>query len=324
MADVEIVKYAPELKADWDAFVQKSKNGTFQNERNYMEYHGDRFQDCSLIANVHGAPVALLPVHHNGRTASSHMGLTFGGLITSSRVSMRVMRQIFVAVVTSLQNSGFTTLIYKTVPHIYHRQPAEEDRDLLFRYGATLIRRNMFSVIEMRDRAPIQQRRLRSVKTARRSSVVVGKSDSWSEFWDMLKERLAASYQTSPVHSLSEITRLHGLFPNNISLFTACEGSAIVAGVAVYETDLNVRLQYIASSDRGRDVGALDLLLLHLLDDVYPQKRFMDLGSSNDTGDKDINFGVMEFKEGFGARAIAHDWYEIDLSKARDFTCSVA
>src|SRR5262245_60031908 len=142
MANVEIVKYAPELKADWDAFVQKSKNGTFQHERNYMEYHSDSFQDCSLIATVDGAPVALLPAHHNGKIASSHMGLTFGGLITSARVSMRLMRQVFVGVVTSLQNAGFTALIYKTVPHIYHRQPAEEDRDLLFRYGATLICRN--------------------------------------------------------------------------------------------------------------------------------------------------------------------------------------
>ena len=37
------------MRAPWDTFVQESKNGTFLFVRDYMDYHRDRFQDCSLL-----------------------------------------------------------------------------------------------------------------------------------------------------------------------------------------------------------------------------------------------------------------------------------
>ncbi|MDO4232378.1 MAG: hypothetical protein Q4D19_09610 [Lautropia sp.] len=44
----------PDDKADWDAFVRRSRNGVFLFERSYMDYHADRFADASVI--VHAAP----------------------------------------------------------------------------------------------------------------------------------------------------------------------------------------------------------------------------------------------------------------------------
>jgi hypothetical protein len=81
----------------------------------------------------------------------------------------------------------------------------------------------------------------------------------------------------------------------------------------VYESERVARLQYIAASDRGQEVCGLDLLFTHLLENVYREKRFIDFGSSNDASDIDINFGVIEFKEGFGGRPVAHDWYRMRL-----------
>ena len=46
---IDIVKYNHNMKAEWDAFVKTSKNGTFLFMRDYMEYHNDRFIDYSLL-----------------------------------------------------------------------------------------------------------------------------------------------------------------------------------------------------------------------------------------------------------------------------------
>jgi hypothetical protein len=51
-------RYCVEDKRDWNAFVRASKNGTFLFDRDYMEYHSDRFDDHSLV--VRKAPKSSL------------------------------------------------------------------------------------------------------------------------------------------------------------------------------------------------------------------------------------------------------------------------
>ena len=52
-------------------------------------------------------------------------------------------------------------LIYKTIPFIYHRVPAEEDRYSLFRVGGLLHRRDVLAVVDGRTPLGLQTRRRR-------------------------------------------------------------------------------------------------------------------------------------------------------------------
>ena len=51
MVDIRIEKYRAEYEKQWDQFIQeKSVNGTFLQERRFLNYHReDRFKDCSLL-----------------------------------------------------------------------------------------------------------------------------------------------------------------------------------------------------------------------------------------------------------------------------------
>ena len=51
---IEIVRYAPEHRAVWDALVDHARNGLFQFRRDYMDYHADRFEDLSGMALLDG------------------------------------------------------------------------------------------------------------------------------------------------------------------------------------------------------------------------------------------------------------------------------
>ena len=59
----EVVRYKPEMKAQWDSFVRKSRNGTFLFLRDYMDYHRQRFTDFSLLIYDKQSLVALLPLN---------------------------------------------------------------------------------------------------------------------------------------------------------------------------------------------------------------------------------------------------------------------
>jgi hypothetical protein len=41
--------YAEQDAEAWDKLVVESWNGTFLHQRRFLSYHGDRFQDLSLI-----------------------------------------------------------------------------------------------------------------------------------------------------------------------------------------------------------------------------------------------------------------------------------
>ena len=46
----EIKIYDGKAAIEWNEFIDKSRNGTFLFNRNYMDFHADRFQDFSLMA----------------------------------------------------------------------------------------------------------------------------------------------------------------------------------------------------------------------------------------------------------------------------------
>ena len=60
MSIMEIIRYNASMAAQWDEFARHSRNGTFMHQRNYMDYHSDRFTDCSLVAMRDGKPCAML------------------------------------------------------------------------------------------------------------------------------------------------------------------------------------------------------------------------------------------------------------------------
>ena len=102
-------------------------------------------------------------------------------------------------------------------------------------------------------------------------------------------------------------------FPENISLWAAYDGQEMLAGIVIYETPLVAHCQYIANSENGRNVGALDLVVDYLINDIYTEKTFFDFGISNEKEGRYLNAGLVGQKQEFGGRAIAYDFYEWSL-----------
>jgi hypothetical protein len=307
-----IERYEPTQREPWNEFVGASRNGTFLLDRGYMDYHQDRFVDHSLILRSdNGRIAALLPANEANGALHSHAGLTYGGLIVGEKSGAGAMLEMFEALRTYLRANALASLRYKTIPSIYHRQPAEEDRYALFRCGATLTRRDVLSVVPRTLRLRYQERRSRGVKSAAKAGIEVVETTNYTPFWDVLDRNLRERYGVAPVHSLAEIELLHGRFPEAIRLFVAQRDRETLAGALVYESTRVAHVQYISASETGKQSNALDAVFDHLLTRAYADKDWFDFGISNEENGQVLNSGLVEQKEGFGARTMVHDYYEL-------------
>jgi hypothetical protein len=306
--------YRAELQEEWDAFVRLSRNGTFLFERGYMGYHADRFEDASLVfRNRVGQMVALLPASRTGSDVSSHGGLTYGGLVLGLEARTRGVLSLLEEGMESYRHAGITSVLYKCVPRIYHRLVSEDDLYALFRLGATLMRRDVSSTVQPSSRPSPQARRSRGARKALQAGVKVERSTDFASFWPVLEQRLSGRHGVRPVHDLAEMTLLAQRFPEHIKLFLALDAGVPVAGTVIYETPFVAHTQYIGSTDQGREEGALDLLFEELIGVVYRDKPYFDFGISTAADGRELNDGLIDYKEGHGATATVHDFYRIDL-----------
>jgi hypothetical protein len=312
---LRVERFTGAVRGEWDDLVRSSKNGTFLFLRDYMEYHQDRFEDYSLmIRDGRGALTALLPASRRGEVLESHGGLTYGGVISDASMTVPRMLEVFDAILEALRRESFVLLQYRAVPHIYHRVPAEEDLYVLTRNGARVVRRATLSIIDARHPVEAQDRRRRGLRKAQAAGLVCRESDDLAAYWSLLSTVLRETYGAKPVHSLEEITLLQRRFPRNIRLFGCFQGASLVAGVLIYESPTVARSQYIAASEAGKRLAALDLLFHYLLREVYPDKAYFDFGTSESIDGQDLNRGVIEFKESLGARTVVQDTYELAIA----------
>lgn len=311
---VEIVKYKPEHKEVWDAFVAASKNGTFLFFRDYMAYHADRFTDHSLLFYRKGKLIALLPANEAGNHIESHGGLTYGGIVSDRQMRAAIMLEIIGQLRLYFQKLGFLKLHYKAIPSIYHQAPAEEDLYALFRNDAILYRRDLASVVALNQPLPYNTLRKRKLKAAERYHISLGQSTDFASFMALEQELLQQKYRVSPVHTAAEISNLAASFPDNIKLYMATETGGILAGVLLYETPAVAHCQYIGTSQRGRDIGGLDVLIHYLLTAVYCHKAYLSFGISTEQQGQVLNENLVANKESYGARSVVHDFYTLSLS----------
>ena len=276
-----------------------------------MDYHADRFTDASFILRRGGRAIAVLPLSRHDDEVVSHGGLTFGGLLSGPELTAQRAERVFDMVATALADGGVRRLVYKPMPHIYHLAPAEEDLYALHSAGARLIRREVTTALRAHTSVQHSQERRRAIRLGRSSGVQLAESSPIEEFVELLAAMLHERHGLKPVHTAAELRLLMARFPQAIRLFVATFETVLVAGVLIFETPAVAHAQYIAAGSRGRQLGATDSLLAHLVEEVYPD-RWFDFGVSNERNG-DLNAGLQRFKEGFGARTILHDQYALDL-----------
>ena len=311
---MEIRRYRREDKELWNSFVSKARNATFLFDRNYMDYHADRFDDNSFIFYHKGKLKAVLPANVSGDTLYSHQGLTYGGLLLDKKATVEDVLECFDSLNSWLRENGISKVVYKALPWIYQQYPSQEDLyALTWKCKAQLISRDIASTIVVDNKLKFAESRKSGIRKALSLNIEVGESNDVDGFWHVLEDNLGNRYNAKPVHTASEMKLLMLRFPNNIKLYVAKMNGEIVGGTLIYVTPQVVHTQYISASVEGKKHGALDLLFDYIINKVYANCRYFDFGKSTEQGGAYLNEPLIFQKEGFGGRGVCYDWYQWEL-----------
>lgn len=311
---MEIRRYRREDKELWNSFVSKARNATFLFDRNYMDYHADRFDDNSFMFYHKGKLKAVLPANVAGDTFYSHQGLTYGGLLLDKKATVEDVLECFDSLNSWLRKNGISKVVYKALPWIYQQYPSQEDLyALTWKCKAQLISRDISSSIVIDNKLKFAESRKSGIRKALSLNIEVGESNDVDGFWHVLEDNLGNRYNAKPVHTASEMKLLMSRFPNSIKLYVAKMNGEIVGGTLIYVTPQVVHTQYISASVEGKKHGALDLLFDYIINKVYANCRYFDFGKSTEQGGAYLNEPLIFQKEGFGGRGVCYDWYQWEL-----------
>ena len=322
---ITVTRYTPKNHQTWNEFVKQSRQGTFLFDRNYMDYHQDRFHDHSLMIYYKDKLYALLPANEVVSASNneipqkelvSHQGLTYGGLLTCNKMTAELTCETFEAIGNYLKQEGFSKLTYKAIPWIYHKIPSEEDLYALIHVGkASLSAREISTTILLQNKLRFSEQRRRGVNKAKKNSLIIRQSSQEDvfAFWIILNNNLQQKYHTRPVHSNEELQLLMSRFPENIIGYSVLKDEEVIAGTIIFITPQVIHTQYIGASEKGKEEGALDLLFDYLINQKKWNAPYFDFGKSTEDRGNYLNTNLIHQKEGFGGRGVAYDTYEWTL-----------
>ena len=314
---ITVEKYSLARKEEWNQANRLAANGLFLFDRNYMDYHADRFDDHSLMFCDGGLPVALLPANlDKAGKLISHGGLTFGGLIRTPKLRSRGVIEIFESLLQYVEAQSFTSFLYKPIPRAFQARPSDDDLYALQRFGFRLIRRDLSSVVVLVEPIKYSKGRKWSIGKALKGGVSIRSQGQLDQFYEMLEHRLNEKYAVTPTHSREELALLSSRFPNGICIECAYldNQSEPCAGITLYDYGRVLHAQYMATTDEGREIGALDFLVDQCIDLAKRAgKNFFSFGISTEEQGMILNAGLVQQKESFGAQGLVHDFYEKQL-----------
>lgn len=306
-----IKQYHDSDYSEINKFVISTSPERFINTPKFLSYHGDRFNDFSLvIRNKKSQVIGFFPAAVLNDEIISHPGLTFGGLITSSNKAEEIF-QIYDEIINFYKS--YKKLSIKLPPPIYLKNQFLEEA--YFRYRN--FKSSSFfltSIVELKNSISISKGKKDNIRKAKKlNSIIVDFSAQFKTIFPGLEESLASIHNATPTHSLKDLELLNQLFPENIYSVAALSGSEVLAGAVIFESGSIIHTQYLFNSPAGRNVGALDFLILELISNKR-SKEILSFGSSSEDGGEKINIGLLKFKEGFGSKIQLGKTFEIELS----------
>jgi hypothetical protein len=310
-----IKKYETKNHSDWNAFISNAKNATFLFNRDFMEYHNDRFEDFSLMVYEDDKLVSVLPANRVGDTLYSHQGLTYGGLVLLLNSKLYDVVYIFKDILKFLYDNRISKLILKKIPIIYCDTFSDEIDYLIHVCNGRTIMKNNISVIKLDSNFNISKSRRECIKRGKKLNLVIKEEDDLIFFWnELLNPIIKEKYNSKPVHSLEEIIYLKTKFPNNIRHFNVYYDNQIVCGTTVFITKHVVKPQYVAGSKSNNSLGSIDYLYDFLINVIAKDKTFFDFGPSHENNGLSIVKNINFWKESFGANSLVQEFYEVETS----------
>lgn len=289
-----------------------------------MEYHGDRFMDASLILYREELPVAIFPAEQEGSTVYSHRGLTYAGWIFVKGLGRQIVEDLIIETLEYYQDENLTQVEVRMVPDFFARGSQDYLHAALIRLGAKQITTVAHHCTPLPYNVSDRGKRW-GKRQAEKYGLELNPSSDLKSFWEkILIPNLQERHQVLPTHSLDEIGKLRLRFPSHLHFFAVTQKAKMLGGTLVFETDTTAHLQYVAASSLGKSLRCLDLLVTWLIEEVFSEKAYFNMGVSHVPATGEINHGLVQWKESFGGKPVEVATYRLTTNPHKPSPTSIS
>lgn len=316
----EVIKYSADRQNSWDDFVNKAQNATFLFNRNFMDYHADRFIDHSVMIYLENELIAIFPANQKDNKIYAHAGLTYGSLAVNPFLEPQKYHLLFNSLFDYYKKQRFQQLIYKEIPIFYQ---GNSDLSLFLDENSSLyqiIQQDVGAVIHLQNPFHFWHGRWINIKKAEKFNLIIITSETCTQhllmedFWEeALIPNLKNKYNLLPTHNIGEIMLLANRFPTHIKQYNVYHEGKIIAGTTIFESTKVAHCQYIASTKLGKSLYATDFLFHYLITQKYKNFDYFSLGISNWHGSEKVNEGLLKWKMSWGAKVCKHRHFLVQL-----------
>jgi hypothetical protein len=311
----------------WDKALNQAVNATLFHSHEFLQYHPrDRFENHHLIFRVGEEARVLLTGAvrdtDRGKALVSYPGASYGGLAYPSGLSFNQAHHLVDTLLRYARSQEFKALTLTPPPAIYSDWPSDVLDFHLLKQGFRYLKREITQSIPLdyglTDPFDTLCNKTRTaVRKAIKEGLTVDEdillSDANLEtfyplLWDNRK-RLGVT----PTHSLAELKRLRDLVPGQLSLSLVRQGKKAIAGILNFVANSRVLLIFYVCHDWDfQELRPVPLLVYRSMLWAHARGyRHLDFGTS--TLNMEPNWGLLKFKENFGARGYFRDTFTIDL-----------
>lgn len=314
--ELRIEKYISSYKEIWDNFViNNSINGTFLQTRQFLEYHGDRFEDASLIVyKGQDTIIAVIPAciiqEESQKIFSAHCGSTFGGIVIAQQFNnIDHVEAIMNILEPFLINQGYTEVHFKCTPCIFSSAGTNLLSYFLFQRGFSSYD-EISSYIDFQNYredviANFTASKRRDYKYSLKYDLdfcELHTEEEIRKFYTILCENLK-KFDTIPVHSIEELLdfkkeRLKSI----VEFYGVFWQEELIAGSMLFNFSNKVlHTQYLASSQHYLKMFPMNYLDTKLIMLAKERGfRYFSFGTSTEQHGRILNKHLAKFKEGFG------------------------
>lgn len=316
--------YHPDLAASWDAVADAAPGGTVLHSRRFLDYHGARFRDLSLVGTKAGeaAISAIFPLAADSSDpdlAVSHPGSSFGGIVGLSREPVS-HRAFLGASARWLHAQGFRRLLYRMPPASLLRQPDDGLLPTLIRLGR-VVQLDLWSVLRLDGDLTKQTYWRTEIRKAERKGLradPVSTHQDWAALHAVISARLAQKHGRTIVHSVADLIDLQqrlGLQSRGL-LIRDPAGQVLAAMWFIDYGTGTLHNQYIGATDQGLALRAPTYGLSITLEQARTTGfRQFSFGRSTLADGWSENLDLLRFKSRFGAGVASQFHFELSLDR---------
>jgi hypothetical protein len=311
-------KYSNNCFSEWDTFINESLNGSFLHTRQFYSHDPrNEIEDCSLIFR-NKKIVGVFPAILNDNIVHSHGRSTFGGLIIKDQSSTLDVISMLDLIVNFYRNLNVERILITNPFNLTFKNFNEITSYVLWKKGFIVKYTELEYVIELdlnfteRYHSNVK----RNILKAKKNELTVTEDLFLDEFWNVLTQNLEHKYDKKPVHDLNAIKNLiDKVNPNSTKLFCVLSNGIVIGGIFCFiYNERFIHAQYIGVNYDFQELRPLNYLIDYIANWAFNNGfKFFNLGKVSEDFGRGLNVGLMNFKEGFGGKAMVRQTIELVL-----------